>query len=111
MRKLAAAQFVEDLCRCSLAVRIVFLGLQRAQNLQRSARECRVDQHILQRNEQAIAAERSDEPWQSGSRYEDHVARAPDWQTEARHVLQRLAEKTVEMFVACLQLCHHLSPA
>src|SRR5258708_8352306 len=104
MRKLAAAQFVEDLSRFSLAVRIVFLGLQRAQNLQRSARECRVDQHILQQNEQAIAAERSDEPWQSASRYEDHVARSPRGPTGRRHVFPRLAQKHVEFFLACLDL-------
>src|SRR5260370_8219134 len=96
MRKLAAAQFVEDLSRLSLAVRIVFLGLQRAQNLQRSARECRVDQHILQRNEQAIAAERSDEPRQSGSRYEDHLARALPCPTPPTPLLHTLAQKTVK---------------
>src|SRR5258708_24732566 len=38
------------------------------------------------------------------------LARALDGQTERGHVLQRLAKKTVEFFVACLNLGHHLQP-
>jgi len=53
---------VEDLPRFGIAVWIIVLGLQRTQNLERSAGEFRIDQYILQRNDQAIAAEWSDEP-------------------------------------------------
>src|SRR5262249_46366884 len=81
MRKLAVAQFVEDFAWFGIAVRIIVLGLQRAQNFQRPAREFRVDQYILQRNDQAVAAKRGDEPRQSSSRQEHHMVRAPDRQT------------------------------
>ena len=110
MCELAVAHFVGDLARFGIAVWIVLLGLQRAQNLQRPAGEFRIDQDILQRNDQAIAAERSDEPRQSGRRYEGHVIRAPDRQTECGHVLQRLVKQTVEFLVACLDLDHGLQP-
>ena len=62
MRKLAVAQFVEDFSRFGIAVWVILFGLQRAQNLQGSAGEFRIDQDVLQRNDQAVAAERSNEP-------------------------------------------------
>src|SRR6266446_8124560 len=110
MRKLAAPQFVEDLAWFSITVWIIILGLQRTQNLQRAAGEFRIDQYILQRNDQAIAAEGSDEPRQSRGRQKDRMARAPDRQTQRGHVLQRLAKETVEFLVARLDLDHCLEP-
>jgi hypothetical protein len=71
MRKLATPQFMEDFARFGVAVWIIALGLQRTPNFQRPAGEFRIDQDILQRNDQAIAPEGSDEPWQSGSRQEE----------------------------------------
>ena len=110
MRKLAVPQFVEDLAGLRVAIRIIFLGLQRTQNLQRPAGEFRIDQDILQRNYQAIAAEWSDEPRQPGSRQKDHMVGASDRQTQRGHVLQRLAKKTVEFLVARLDPDHRLQP-
>ena len=108
--KLAVAQFVQDLAGFGITVGIFLLGLQRAQDLQRPAGEFWIDQNILQRNDQAVAPERSDEPGQSGSRQENDLVCALDRQTERGHVLQRLTEQTVEFFVAGLNLDHGLQP-
>ena len=62
MRKLAVAQFVEDFARFGITVWVILVGLQRAQNLQGAAGEFRIDQDVLQRNDQAVAAERGNEP-------------------------------------------------
>src|ERR1700741_3608759 len=110
MSQLAIAQFVQDLARFGITVGIVLLGLQRAQELQRPAGKFRIDENILQRNDQTVAPKRSNEPGQAGSRKEDYMVCVLDRQTERGHVLERLAEQTVEFFIAGLNPCHVLQP-
>src|SRR5262249_49414545 len=110
VREFAIAKFVEDLAWFSIAIWIVTFRLQRAQDLQRAARELRVDKRILQRNEQTIAAKWSDEPRQSSSRHENHMIRTLDRQTECRHVLERLMKQTIKFFVACRDFRNRLQP-
>ena len=73
MRKFAVAQFVHDLARFGVAIGSSLLGLPAAQHIQRAAGEFRIDQDVLQRHDQAIAAERRNEPRQPGSGTNDHV--------------------------------------
>lgn len=60
----------------------------------------RIDQEILKRHDQAVAAERSNEPGQARCRQEHHMAGAGYRQAERGHILQGLAVKAVEFFVA-----------
>ena len=68
MRELAIAQLVQDLARLGIAIRIVLLGLQRAEDIQRAARELGIDQDVLQRDDQTVAAEGRHEPRQARRR-------------------------------------------
>src|SRR5207253_367601 len=79
-----------------VAVVVLILRLQRAQYVERATGEVWIDEQVLQRNDQAVAAERGHEPRQAGSRQEDHVIRAGDWQPERSHVLKRLAIETID---------------
>jgi len=100
VREFAIAQFVEDLAWFGIAVWLVFLSLQRAQDLQRATRELRVDKHILQRNEETISTKWSDEPRQSSRGHENHVVGAFDRQAERGHILERLMKEAIKLFVA-----------
>src|SRR5262249_31605248 len=110
VRELAVAQLVGDLAWFGIAVWIVFLRLQRSQNLQRATRELRVDKSVLQGHEKTISTKWSDEPRQSSRRHEDHMIRAFDGQPERGHVLERLMKETIKLFVACLDLRYRLQP-
>src|SRR5262249_848420 len=110
MRELAVPQFVKDFAWFGIAIWIVLLGLQRAQNLERAASEFRIDQRVLQRNDQAVAAEGSNEPWQPGGGEKHDVVGSLDRQTQRGHVLQRLMEETVEFLVAGPDLDHCFQP-
>ena len=104
MRKFAVAHFMQDLAGLGIAVVVFFLCLQGAEYLQCAAGKLRIDQGVLQRDDQAVASKRSDKPRQTGGRQENHVIRARNRQAECRHVLERLAKQTIEFFVAGLDL-------
>jgi hypothetical protein len=99
---------VQDLAGLGIAVVINFFGLPGAENLQRSACKLRIDKGVLQRDNQAVASERGDEPWKSSARHEHQVIRACDRQPERGHVLECLAKQTIKFLVAGLNLGHLL---
>ena len=101
---------MKDFAWFGVAVWIVFFGLQRSQDLQRTSRELRVDQDILQRNKETISTKWSDEPRQSSRRHENHMIRAFDRQTERGHVLERLMKETIKLFVAGVDLGYGVQP-
>ena len=110
MRELAVAQLVHDLARLGIAVVVALLRLPAAQHVERAAGELRIDQDVLQRDDQAVAAERRHEPGQAGGGHEHHVVGAGDRQAQRRHVLDRLAIAAVELLVAGADLQHRLLP-
>ena len=57
MRKFAIANFVQYLPGLGIAVVVLLLCLQRAENFQCSARKLRIDKGVLQRDDQAVASE------------------------------------------------------
>src|SRR5262245_6106140 len=89
MRELAVPQLVKDFARFGIAIWIVLPGLQRAQNLERAASEFRIDQRVLQRNDQAVAAEGSNEPWQPGGGEKHDVGGSIERQPQRGEVLQQ----------------------
>src|SRR4029077_6080433 len=99
---------MQDLTGLGVAVVVNFFGLPRAENLQCSACKLRIDKVVLQRDNQAVASERGDEPWKPGGRHENEVIRACDRQPERGHVLERLAKQTIKFLVAGLDLGHVL---
>ena len=100
MRQFAVAHFVQYLAGLGIAVVVVFLCLQGAENLQCSARKLRIDEGVLQRDDQAVASERRDEPGKPGGRQENHMIRACHRQAERGHVLERLAKQAIKFLVA-----------
>ena len=80
MGELAVAHLVQDLPGLSVTVVVPILGLKRAQDVERAAGEVWIDQQVLQRNDQAVPAERGDKPRQAGGRQENQVIRADDRQ-------------------------------
>ena len=110
MRELPIANFMQYLAGFGIAVVVRLLGLQGAEDLERSARELRIDEGVLQRDDQAVAPEWGDEPWESGGRQENQVIRALNRQPKRSHVLQPLAKETVKFLVAGLDLDHVLQP-
>ena len=104
MRKFAVAHLMVYLAGLGIAVVVLFLRLQGAQDLQCSARKVRIYEDVLQRDDQAVASERSYEPREAGGRQENHVIRACHRQAERSHVLKRLAKQTIEFLVAGLDL-------
>ena len=78
MCQLTVAQFVEYLAWLSVSIRIVFLCLERAKYVQRAACKFRIDQDVLERDDQAVASEWRDEPGKPGGRHEDGMIRALD---------------------------------
>ena len=110
MRQLAVAQFVHDLARLGVAIVVALLRLPAAQHVQRAAREFRIDQDVLQRHDQAVAAERRHEPRQARGGHEHHVVGAGDRQAQRRHVLDRLVIAAIEFLVAGADLQHRLLP-
>ena len=110
MRQFAVAQLVHDLARLGVAIVVALLRLPAAQHVQRAAGELRIDQDVLQRHDQAVAAERRHEPRQAGGGHEHHVVGARDRQAQRRHVLDRLAIAAIELLVAGADLQHRLLP-
>ena len=110
MSEFPVADLVQDLAGLRVAVVVPILRLQRAQDVKRATGEVRIDQHVLQRNDQAVTAERGHKPWQPGGRQEDHVIRAGDGQPKRSHVLQGLPIKTIELLVAGADLQHGPQP-
>src|SRR5580704_15476554 len=110
MRQLTVAQFVEYLAWLSVSIRIVFLCLERAKYVQRATRKFRMDKHVLERDDQAVAPERRDEPGKPGGRQKDRVVRALDREAERGHVFKCAAKKAIELFIAGLNFCHCPQP-
>ncbi len=110
VREFTVTKLVHDLAGFGVAEIIAFLRLPAAQHIQRSAREFRIDQYVLQRNDQAVAAERRHEPGQPGGGQEHHVVGALDRQAQRRHVVDRLVEEAIEFLVAGTQFQHRLPP-
>src|SRR3984893_11360310 len=110
MGQLTVAQFVEYLAWLSISIRIVFLCLERAKYVQRAACKFRIDQDVLERNDQAVASEWRDEPGKTRGRQEDGMIRALDWEAERGHVFKCEAKKAIELFIAGLNFCHGLQP-
>ena len=76
MRELAVAHLVQDLAGLGVAIIVPLARLQASKDVERAAGEVRIDQQVLQRDDQAVAAERSDEPGQAGGGQEHHVVGA-----------------------------------
>src|ERR1700730_13520346 len=110
MRQLTAAQFVEYLAWLSVAIRIVFLCLERAKHVQRATRKFRIDQDVLDRDDQAVASEWRDEPGKPGGRQKDDMIRALDWEAERGHVFKCAPKKAIELLIAGLNFCHGPQP-
>src|SRR5437764_2815364 len=100
MRKLAVAHLVHYLAGFGVAVVVHFFCLMGAEDLQCSARKLRIYESVLQRDDQAVATERGQEPRKPGGRQEDHVIRVCNRQAEGSQILERLAKKTIELLIA-----------
>ncbi len=110
MRQLPITHLVWDLAGLCIPV-IVQLGcLERAQHLQSAASELRIDQQVLQGDDQTVTAERGNEPGQARCGQEHHVVGAAHGQAQGRHVLERLMIEAIELFVAGADLEHRLQP-
>src|SRR6201999_2719249 len=110
MRELAVTDFVKDFPRLGIAIAILLFRLQRSEYFQRSTGELRIDQKVLQGDNQTVPAEWSNEPWQTRSRQKYQVIGAGDGQAEGRHVVQSLTVKAVELLVACTDLQYLAQP-
>src|ERR1700730_636490 len=110
MGQLTVAQFVEYLAWLGVSIRIVFLCLKRAEDVQRATCEFRIDQDVLERDDQTVASEWRDEPGKPGGRHEDGMIRALDREAERGHVLKCAAKKAIELFIAGLNFSHGLQP-
>ena len=104
MRQFSATKFMHDLARFGVAPGIAGFRLPEAQYIQRALGEFGPNDHILQRSDQAVAAEWRHEPWQTGGRHVDLPARAFHGQTQRAHVVDRLAVHPVEFFVAGIRI-------
>ena len=110
MGEFTVTQLVHDLAGFGIAEIVAFLRLPATQHFQRSARELRIDQNILDRNDQTVAAEWGHEPRQPGGGQKNHVVGAGDRQAQRRHVIDRLVEEAIEFLVAGAQFQHCLAP-
>src|SRR5215471_13675726 len=110
MRELTVAQFVEDLSRLCIAVGVVFRRLQRAEEIQSTTSELRIDQVVLQRGDEAVAPEWGDEPGKAGRRQERLAIPRLDRKAERGHVLECRAKQPVELLVARLNFGDGLQP-
>src|SRR5215472_5840900 len=99
-----------DLAGLGIAVVIHFLGLKGPENLQCGVGKFWIDQGVLQRDDQAVASERGDEPRETGGWQEDHMIGALDRQPKSGHVLEGLAKQTIKFLVARVDLDHVLEP-
>src|SRR6202040_850722 len=115
VREFTAPQLVENLTWLSISVRIIVCGLKRAKELQRCACEMRINQNVLQRDNQAVSSKRRDKPRKSGGRHEGPTIGNFYRETKRSHVLQGTPKHTIKLLVAgpnlrnSLQpLCHHL---
>src|SRR6516165_8228183 len=108
--ELSIADLVRDLAGLRIAVVILGLRLQRTKDVETATGKIWIDQKVLERNDQAVATERSDKPGQTGSWQKYLVIRPKDRQSKRRHVFKRLAIKTVELFVAATDFQHCPQP-
>jgi len=100
MRKLTIAHFMQYLAGLGIAVCVLVRRLQGAEDLQCSAAKLRIDQRVLQRDDQAVASKRRDKPREAGGGQKDHMIGVANRQAECCHVLQRLAKQAVEFLIA-----------
>ena len=61
---------MHDLSGLGIPVIVTFGGLPGAEHIQRSAGEVGINQRVLQRDDQAVAAEKGDEPRHARRRHE-----------------------------------------
>jgi hypothetical protein len=87
VREFTAPQLVENLAWLSISVRIIVRRLKRAKELQRCAREMRINQNVLQPDKQGIASERRDKLRKSGGRHEGPTIGNFDREAKRSHVL------------------------
>src|SRR4029077_4504830 len=99
---------MQDLAGLGVAVVVNFFGLPRAENLQCSACKLRIDKVVLQRDNQAVASERGDEPWKPGGGQKTGVLRACDREPGAAQFPEALAKQTIKFLVAGRDLGHVL---
>ena len=78
MGQFTIAQLVENLARLSVPVGVIFLRLKRAEDVQGASREFRMDQNILQRDDETVASEWGDEPGKPGGGQKDDMIRTLD---------------------------------
>ncbi len=100
--QLAGAQLVHDLAGLGVTVVVAAGRLIAAQNVQRAIGEIRIDDGVLQGDDEAVAAEQADEPGHPGGRDEFQVVGALERQAQRRHVLHRLVEEAVDLFIGRL---------
>ena len=91
---------MHDLSGLGVPVIVTFGGLPGAEHIQRSAGEVGINQRVLQRDDQAVAAEKGDEPRHARRRHELQVVRALDRQAQGGHVTDRLPIETIELLIA-----------
>src|SRR5215813_10596026 len=108
--ELSIADLVQDLAWLRVTVVVLGLRLQRTQNVEAATRKVRIDQKVLQRNDQAVPTKRGDKPRQSGGWQEHLVIRAKDRQSKRSHILECLAIKAVELLVAATNFQHCPQP-
>ena len=96
----AIANFVQDFAGLRIAIVVLNLGLERAQDIEAAAREIRIDQNVLQRDNQAVPSERSNKPRHARGRQKNLVVGVADREPQCRHVLQCLTIKAVELLIA-----------
>src|SRR6516165_10036568 len=110
MGKLAVTYFVQNLAGFGVAIFVHILCLKRAENFQCTAGELRIDEGVLQRDDQAVASERGDKPRESSRRKEDQVVGPFDREAKSGHVLECLTKQTIKLLVARLDLDDLLEP-
>ena len=98
MRELADPQLVHDLARLGVAPIVALARLVAGEDVERAAGEIRIEDAVLQRHDQAVAAEQTDEPGHPRGGDELHVAGALEWQSQRGHVLGGLVE-VAQIFV------------
>jgi hypothetical protein len=103
MGELAEADLVQDLARIRIAVIVALSGLKFGKLLERAAGESRIDHHILQANDQAVAAEKRHEPWHSGRGHPDIVRHILVVEPERAHIRDRLPIEPLNLLIGAGQ--------
>src|ERR1700730_17052242 len=90
---------MQDLAGFRVAPVIHVTGLELPQLLKCSAREAGIYHHVLEANDETVAAEYSHEPWDSGRRQPFILIRVLIVKPQSTHIFDRLPKDTVYVFV------------